>query len=270
MLFFDTSFILDFQDISCLGVIQWHVFCKLAHKKREQRLKNDLQNTMGGSAGCWIAGQVQIAGSSWVSSLHIVAWYWSIFGGLKVVVMVQPPLNLRNDMFMLTTLTLITQANFSNYFSLYLPGVCLSWRSIELPTCHTGKNLAAHVYDILHEFDIHAKLFCMTSDSASNNGTMTEELSKFLRKCDLIKWNGPTHHVRCLIHVVNLAVKAFLTILKVAPLSEEHQWMSTREMVEDNNDDDGGLIDEKDDEDDDGWPLWKRLWRRHLWRLWQR
>src|SRR5579859_4412042 len=93
---------------------------------------------------------------------------------------------------------------------------------------HTGKNLAAHMYKVLHEFNIQTKLFCITTDSASNNRKMMKELSKLLRQRDSIKWNGLTHHIRCLAHVINLAVKAFLINLKVAPLSEEFHWLSNQ------------------------------------------
>src|SRR5437773_12535467 len=60
----------------------------------------------------------------------------------------------------------------------------LSFRHV--PTSHTGYNLALHVYSILHEFNVHTKLFCITTDSASNNGKMMKELSELLRKRDKI------------------------------------------------------------------------------------
>src|SRR5579859_2224430 len=125
----------------------------------------------------------------------------------------------------------------------------LSFRHV--PTSHTGKNLAAHVYGILHEFNIHTKLFCITTDSASNNGEMMKELSKLLWKKDSIKWNGLTHHIRCLAHVINLAVKAFLLNLKIAPLSEEHHWIANRETSNDDDERDDGEPTSDDDLDDD-------------------
>src|SRR5579859_1337952 len=111
---------------------------------------------------------------------------------------------------------------------------------------HTGKTLAAHVYKVLHEFNIQTKLFCITTDSASNNGKMMKELSKLLRQRDSIKWNGLTHHIRCLAHVINLAVKAFLINLKVAPLSEEHEWLSREDLEESDVDEES---DSSEDED---------------------
>src|SRR5579859_8154118 len=120
----------------------------------------------------------------------------------------------------------------------------LSFRHV--PTSHTGFNLAAHVYGILYEFNIHTKLFCITTDSASNNGKMMKELSKLLRKRDGIKWNGLAHHIRCLAHVINLAVKAFLRNLKVAKLSEEHEWLSREDLEESDVDEES---DSSEDED---------------------
>ena len=41
---------------------------------------------------------------------------------------------------------------------------------IHVPERHTGDNLASHVYDILHEYNIQTKLYCISTDNASNNG----------------------------------------------------------------------------------------------------
>ena len=114
-----------------------------------------------------------------------------------------------------------------------------------VPTSHTGANLASHIFDILHKFNIHTKLFCITTDSTSNNGKMMKELAKLLRKHDSIKWNGPAHHIRCLTHVINLAVKAFLSNLKIAPLREEHEWMSRKDTL-----DESDVQTDNDDEPD--------------------
>ena len=120
----------------------------------------------------------------------------------------------------------------------------LSFRHI--PTTHTGYNLALHVYSILHEFNIHTKLFCITSDSASNNGRMMKELSKLLRKRDGIKWNGPAHHIRCLAHVINLAVKAFLSSLKITKVSDENEWFSRDDTEESDIDEENNDSGEED------------------------
>ena len=51
-----------------------------------------------------------------------------------------------------------------------------------IPESHTGKYLAAHIFKILRDFNIHTKLFCITTDNASNNDKMMKELSKRLRQ----------------------------------------------------------------------------------------
>jgi len=96
---------------------------------------------------------------------------------------------------------------------------------------HSGLNLAKHVHRILHDFNFHTKLFCITTDSASNNVKMMKELTKLLRK-DGVTWSGLAHHIRCLAHVINLAVKAFLSNLKATPMSEEQQWLSSDDPQE--------------------------------------
>ena len=75
---------------------------------------------------------------------------------------------------------------------------------------------------------------------------MMKELSKLLRNRDGIKWSGTAHHIRCLAHVINLAVKAFLSNLKIAKLSEEHEWLSR----DDPEESDVNEESDSDDEDD--------------------
>jgi len=78
-----------------------------------------------------------------------------------------------------------------------------------------------------------------------------KELSELLRKRDSVKWNGLAHHIRCLAHVINLAVKAFLSNLKVAKLSEEHEWLSRDDPEESDVDEESDGSDEEDIYGDD-------------------
>jgi hypothetical protein len=128
----------------------------------------------------------------------------------------------------------------------------LSFRS--LPAIHSGRNLAEHVHGILHEFNAHLKLFCITTDSASNNIRMMKELSILLQD-DGVTWDGLAHHIRCLSHVINLAVKAFLSNLKISQVSDEEDWDSHDDVLEstfedqsDNDDEDlyGNMDDDSD------------------------
>lgn len=108
---------------------------------------------------------------------------------------------------------------------------------------HTGHRLATHLLTVIHKYQIQSKLFCITTDNASNNYKMMKELSKLLLHHDGIVWNGTRNHVPCLAHVLNLAVKAFLREINVQPPAEETNWMDNRDS---DNDDDSS------DDDADG------------------
>ena len=54
-----------------------------------------------------------------------------------------------------------------------------------VPVSHTEENLAEHVFKVLLEYNIHTRLFCVTSDNVSNNGTMIERLTVILREHDV-------------------------------------------------------------------------------------
>ena len=67
----------------------------------------------------------------------------------------------------------------------------------------------------LDSYNITEKLFCITTDNASNNDTGVEHLSFLLHKNKGIEWDHEEHHVRCLNHIINIAVQAFLKMCKV-------------------------------------------------------
>ena len=56
------------------------------------------------------------------------------------------------------------------------------------------------------------------------------------------------HHIQCLAHVINLAVKAFLSNLKIAQLSKKHEWLTNNDPEESDVDEDS---DSTADDDDD-------------------
>ena len=66
----------------------------------------------------------------------------------------------------------------------------------------------------MERYEIIQKLFCITTDNASNNTEMTKYISQYLKnKYDII-WNPEQHHISCLNHVINLAVQDFLRSIK--------------------------------------------------------
>ena len=79
----------------------------------------------------------------------------------------------------------------------------------EVDWSHSGVNLAEHLHKVLTMYDICEKLFCITTDNATNNDTMCEELSDLLYESHEMDWDGDEYHIACLAHVINLAVQHF-------------------------------------------------------------
>jgi len=64
-------------------------------------------------------------------------------------------------------------------------------------------------------------------------------------------WNGLAHHIPCFAHVINLAVKAFLSNLKIAPLSAEHNWSNSTSVLSKSIQDDESESESEEDEDEE-------------------
>ena len=95
--------------------------------------------------------------------------------------------------------------------------------------------------DVLIEFDIIQKLYCITSDNAGNMKKLMRCLSKRLRKRG-IKWKAEENHISCLNHVLNLAVQEFLRKVKaIAPKTDDTPDLKDKEV--DYSDDDRDLED---------------------------
>jgi len=109
---------------------------------------------------------------------------------------------------------------------------------------HTRVRLANALFEILCEYEIWYKLFCCTTDAASNNKTMMKALSEKLWEEKQIDWDPQKMHIFCLDHIINLAVQAFLKELKVVK-------QQTSEDVEENDEDSGGESDGESDDDTD-------------------
>ena len=66
----------------------------------------------------------------------------------------------------------------------------------------------------LQECNIEDKLFSMTLDNASVNGTMVNNLRKNLNSKHMLPIKGQLLHIRCACHVINLIVQDGLTTMK--------------------------------------------------------
>jgi hAT family C-terminal dimerisation region len=69
------------------------------------------------------------------------------------------------------------------------------------------------VLSALEFYNLKDKLFCITTDNATNNDTMARELSELLLQEDGIYWENDTHHLYCLAHIINLVVKKLMDSL---------------------------------------------------------
>jgi len=65
---------------------------------------------------------------------------------------------------------------------------------VPLSGSHTAEYMAEVVYDLLEEYGIKKKFFCITTDNASNNITMVKELSRILSN-NGISWDYKTRHI---------------------------------------------------------------------------
>jgi len=119
----------------------------------------------------------------------------------------------------------------------------------QLEGAHTGANIATRVFDVLDQYNVANKLFCITTDNASNNKKCMRKLSKMLRKRKGISWDHKAKHISCLNHVINIAVQAFLKKCKV--LDSRDFDPSTREDSDDNADESDIEGSDSDDEDND-------------------
>jgi hypothetical protein len=82
----------------------------------------------------------------------------------------------------------------------------IAMRSIEGP--HTGENqaqvIAEVIAEVIEDYEIRDQLRYFVTDNAGNNDTVINSL------CDLLGLEARSRRLRCLGHIINLAVKAFL------------------------------------------------------------
>ena len=90
----------------------------------------------------------------------------------------------------------------------------------ELKGSHDGPNLANAIYDVLDSYNIVDKLFCITTDNASNNKSALENLERMMMERKGIKWDHLACHIRCMNHIINIAVQKFLKTCKILSVVE--------------------------------------------------
>jgi hypothetical protein len=91
---------------------------------------------------------------------------------------------------------------------------------VELQGAHDGENMANAVTAAITDLGIEDKIISLVSDNASNNGTLVQHLSNRLQQSSPhARWDGTKGHIRCLAHVIHLAVMSLLRGLRAVPNS---------------------------------------------------
>ena len=83
---------------------------------------------------------------------------------------------------------------------------------------HYGHNLAGILQRVLSRHEIRSRLLAITTDNASNNGTLAKELEGALTEGD---FNAKGGHIPCLAHVIQLSLKELLGKIRVEAENEE-------------------------------------------------
>ena len=104
-----------------------------------------------------------------------------------------------------------------------------------LTDCHSGAILAQVVNSVLEKHKISDRVLSITTDNASNNGTLIKELNSYINEA-MAKgfFNGKITHIPCLAHVLQLALKALLGKIRLAPKNETlvAVWKADQELDE--------------------------------------
>lgn len=128
---------------------------------------------------------------------------------------------------------------------------CLLTDLSRLTKSHTGEYLAEKVTESLKEYGLDTSILSMTMDNASNNDTLLRELPHLL---PLDATVGRHYQIRCFGHIINLCVKAFLSLFdsskKALKADGDAQLDEGRESDDDEGSDDEDILEDKEVEED--------------------
>ena len=93
---------------------------------------------------------------------------------------------------------------------------------VELKDAHEGQNMATAVSTALNELELQNKLVALVIDNVSSNDTLVRRLSTQLeRSSPLSRWDQDKGRIRCLSHIIHLAVMASLKGVRAVPPSTD-------------------------------------------------
>ena len=79
---------------------------------------------------------------------------------------------------------------------------------------HMGANMAQIINNFLARYGIQDRIVGFTTDSAGNNGTLTEALNNAWSLLS-VEWCPLENHIPCMAHVVQLILGAFMSSVKM-------------------------------------------------------
>lgn len=97
---------------------------------------------------------------------------------------------------------------------------------------HTGGNLGALLFQLLQKHKIEDRVLAVTTDNASNNGTLIDNIQESLESLELPN-HTPVIRIPCMAHVIQLCLKALLGDMEANPENdaEEMEWTRDDEVA---------------------------------------
>jgi len=84
----------------------------------------------------------------------------------------------------------------------------------EIRGSHTGANMAGIINNVLARYGMQDRILGFTTDSTSNNQTLTEALNNAWSLL-LVEWCQLENHIACIAHVVQLILSAFMSSIRM-------------------------------------------------------
>ncbi len=98
----------------------------------------------------------------------------------------------------------------AHFFDRNSEQLCKSLLALRPVIDHSGEAQFETLLDVLQDYGIVRKVGAIVCDNAPSNDVLCRTLSTHLEEEEDIQWNPVFHRVRCMGHVLNLAVSAFL------------------------------------------------------------
>jgi hypothetical protein len=93
---------------------------------------------------------------------------------------------------------------------------------------HTGENLCTTFKAVCHDFGVTTRLLAITTDSASSSDTLLAHLEAACLQQG-VSFNRDSMHVRCIAHIINLALQDFLRTLNANAMDCEDAYNEQRD-----------------------------------------